>query len=37
MITSAITLPQAGATVVFIVLSVIGVAIQAGLSRRTTT
>jgi hypothetical protein len=35
MIASAITLPQVGATIVFLVLTVIGIVVQAGLSRRS--
>ena len=35
MITGAITLPQTGATIVFIVLTIIGIVVQTGLSRRS--
>jgi hypothetical protein len=34
LITSAITLPQMGATIVFLVLAIAGIIVQAGLSRR---
>ena len=37
MITGAITLPQTGATIVFIVLTIIGIVVQTGLSRRSNT
>jgi hypothetical protein len=37
MITGAITLPQIGATIVFIVLTIIGIVVQTGLSRRSST
>jgi hypothetical protein len=36
MITNAITLPQVGATILFLVLTIVGVIVQAGFSRRTT-
>jgi hypothetical protein len=35
MITGAITLPQTGATIIFILLAIIGIFVQTGLSRRT--
>ncbi len=35
LITGAITLPQTGATIVFIVLTIIGIFVQTGMSRRT--
>jgi hypothetical protein len=35
MISSAITLPQTGATIIFIVLTIIGIVVQTGLSRKT--
>ena len=35
MIMSAVTLPQVGAAIAFIVLTIIGVIVQAGLNRRT--
>ena len=35
MITGAITLPQTGATIVFIVLTIIGIVVQTRLSRRS--
>lgn len=37
MIASAITLPQVGSTIVFLVLAVVGIVVQAGLSRRSRT
>ena len=37
LITGAITLPQTGATIVFIVLTIIGIVVQTGLSRRSST
>jgi len=37
MITGAITLPQTGATIVFIVLTIIGIVVQTGMSRRRST
>ena len=36
LITGAITLPQTGATIVFIVLTIIGIVVQTGLSRRSS-
>lgn len=36
LITGAITLPQTGATIVFIVLTIIGIVVQTGLSRRNS-
>jgi hypothetical protein len=35
MISGAITLPQTGATIIFIVLAIIGIAVQTGLGRKT--
>jgi hypothetical protein len=35
MISSAITLPPTGATIIFIVLTIIGIVVQTGLSRKT--
>lgn len=36
LITSAVTLPQTGATIVFIVLTIIGIVVQTRLSRRSS-
>jgi hypothetical protein len=35
MILSAVTLPQAGAAIAFVMLTILGVLVQAGLNRRT--